>query len=53
MIRKNNAGKRQAKVVELTKELEECIGDGGLHTHLDKEDIGEMLSHFLETVDKK
>lgn len=24
MIRKNNAGKRQAKVVELTKELEEC-----------------------------
>lgn len=27
MIRKNNAGKRQAKVVELTKELEECIGD--------------------------
>ena len=38
MIRKNNAGKRQAKVVELTKELEECIG--------------EMLSHFLETVDK-
>lgn len=52
MIRKNNAGKRQAKVVELTKELEECIGDGGLQTHLDKEDIGEMLSHFLETVDK-
>ena len=45
-------GKRQAKVVELTKELEECIGDGGLQTHLDKEDIGEMLSHFLETVDK-
>lgn len=39
-------------MVELTKELEECIGDGGLHTHLDKEDIGEMLSHFLETVDK-
>ena len=38
MIRKNNAGKRQAKVVELTKELEECIGDGGLQTHLDKED---------------
>ena len=35
MIRKNNAGKRQAKVVELTKELEECIGDGGLQTHLD------------------
>ena len=34
MIRKNNAGKRQAKVVELTKELEECIGDGGLQTHL-------------------
>lgn len=52
MIRKNNAGKRQAKVVELTKELEECIGDVGLQTHLDKEDIGEMLSHFLETVDK-
>ena len=52
MIRKNNAGKRQAKVVELTKELEECIGDGGLQTHLDKEDIGEMLSYFLETVDK-
>ena len=49
MIRKNNAGKRQTKVVELTKELEECIGDGGLQTHLDKEDIGEMLSHFLET----
>lgn len=39
-------------MVELTKELEECIGDGGLQTHLDKEDIGEMLSHFLETVDK-
>ena len=39
MIRKNNAGKRQAKVVELTKELEECIGDGGLQTHLDKEDM--------------
>ena len=49
---RNIAGKRQAKVVELTKELEECIGDGGLQTHLDKEDIGEMLSHFLETVDK-
>ena len=52
MIRKNNADKRQGKVTELTKELEECIGDGGLQTHLDKEDIGEMLSHFLETVDK-
>ena len=39
LIRKNNAGKRQAKVVELTKELEECIGDGGLQTHLDKEDV--------------
>ena len=46
------AEKRRAKVVELTKELEECIGDGGLQAHLDKEDIGEMLSHFLETVDK-
>lgn len=52
MIRKSNAGKRQAKMVELTKELEECIGDGGLQTHLDKEDIGEMLSHFLESVDE-
>ena len=52
MIRKNNAGKRQAKVVELTKELEECIGDGGLQTHLDKEDIGEMLSHFLKQLIK-
>ena len=52
MIRKNTAEKRRAKVVELTKELEECIGDGGLQAHLDKEDIGEMLSHFLETVDK-
>lgn len=39
LIRKNNAGKRQAKVVELTKELEECIGDGGLQSNLDKEDI--------------
>ena len=39
MIRKNNAGKRQAKVVELTKELEECIGNGGLQSNLDKEDI--------------
>ena len=39
-------------MVELTKELEECIGDGGLQAHLDKEDVGEMLSHFLETVDK-
>lgn len=52
MIRKNNADKRQGKVTELTKELEECIGECGLQTHLDKEDIGEMLSHFLETVDK-
>lgn len=39
LIRKNNAGKRQAKVVELTKELEECIGNGGLQSNLDKEDI--------------
>ena len=46
MIRKNNAGKRQAKVVELTKELEECIGDGGLQSNLDKEDIGEFYKLF-------
>ena len=39
MIRKNTAEKRRAKVVELTKELEECIGDGGLQAHLDKEDV--------------
>lgn len=39
MIRKNNADKRQGKVTELTKELEECIGDGGLQSNLDKEDI--------------
>ena len=52
IIRKNNAGKRQAKVVELTKELEECIGDGGLQSHLDKEDISGILSHFLESIDK-
>ena len=46
MIRKNNAGKRQAKVVELTKELEECIGNGGLQSNLDKEDIGEFYKLF-------
>lgn len=52
LIRKNNAGKRQAKVVELTKELEECIGDGGLQSNLDKEDIGALLSDFLEFIDE-
>lgn len=39
LIRKNNADKRQGKVTELTKELEECIGNGGLQSNLDKEDI--------------
>lgn len=52
LIRKNNAGKRQGKVTELTKELEECIGDGGLQSNLDKEDIGALLSDFLEFIDE-
>lgn len=52
MIRKNNADKRQGKVTELTKELEECIGDGGLQSNLDKEDIGALLSDFLEFIDE-
>lgn len=52
LIRKNNAGKRQARIVELTKELEECIGDSGLQTHLDKEDVGDMLSDFLNSIDE-
>ena len=52
MIRKNNADKRQGKVTELTKELEECIGNGGLQSNLDKEDIGALLSDFLEFIDE-
>ncbi len=52
MIRKNNAGKRQAKVVELTKELEECIGDGGLQTHLDKKILERCYRIFLKQLIK-
>ena len=52
VIRKYNADKRQGKVTELTKELEECIGNGGLQSNLDKEDIGALLSDFLEFIDE-
>lgn len=53
MIRKSSAGKRQARVVELTKELEECIADDREQITADKEQINlsEVISDYLKSVD--
>ena len=42
----------QTEIAKKQNELEECIGNGGLQSNLDKEDIGALLSDFLEFIDE-
>ena len=43
----NSAAKRNAHVVGLTKELEQCIPDTSHDTQMDSEEIGRVLNQFL------
>lgn len=44
----NNAAKRNAQIVELTKELECCIPDPACERTLEGEELGWLLDRFLE-----
>lgn len=46
------AAKRNADVVELTKEMEMCIPDNRIQLQLDGEELAEILNRFLEGLPK-
>lgn len=52
MAEKANAEKRNAVVVELTKELSECLPDNSTLEKTAEKELGEMISEFLKTVSK-
>ena len=42
-----NAGKRNAEIVQLTAEMEQCLPDRMADRHFEAEEIGEIISAFL------
>lgn len=44
----NQAAKRKADVVSLTAELEACIPDNRMQQYLEAQELGELLSAFLQ-----
>lgn len=49
-IQWNNAAKRNAEVVALTREMEECIPDRSHERKLEGEEIGQLLNVYLESI---
>ena len=49
----NNAAKRGAPVVELSRELESCIPDRSMEEELELRALGEMLDRFLGSLSKE
>ena len=46
----DSAAKRNAEVVTLTREMEECIPDRSHERKLEGEEIGQLLNAFLESI---
>lgn len=49
-IQWNTAAKRNAEVIALTREMEECIPDRSIERRLEGEELGELLNAFLESI---
>ena len=49
-IQWNTAAKRNAEVIVLTREMEECIPDRSIERRLEGEELGELLNAFLESI---
>ena len=47
------AAKRSAQVVELTREMEQCIPDTGRDRWMEGKEIGRVLNAFLESLSKE
>ena len=52
MVEKANAEKRNAVIVELTKELSECLSDNSSLEKTAEKELGEIISEFLRTVSR-
>lgn len=52
MAEKANAEKRNAVIVELTKELSECLPDNSSLERTAENELGEIISAFLKTVSR-
>ena len=46
----NSAAKRNAEVVSLTQEMEQCIPDRSHERKLEGEEIGQVLNRFLDSI---
>ena len=46
----NSAAKRNAEVVSLTEEMQQCIPDSSRERKLEGEEIGRILSLFLDSI---
>ena len=53
MLEKAKAEKRNAVLVELTNELSECLPDNCSMEKTAEQELGEIISRFLETVSKE
>lgn len=49
----HSAAKRSAEVVELTREMAECIPDHSLERKLEGEEIGQLLNRFLNGLSRE
>lgn len=48
-----SAAKRSAQVVELTREMDECIPDHSLERKLEGEELGQLLNAFLDGLSRE
>ncbi|MCQ2416293.1 MAG: RNA polymerase sigma factor [Oscillospiraceae bacterium] len=53
IIKKNNAAKRSAQIVELTREMEECIPDKMSETWLSEKALADIINDFLKTLSEE
>ena len=49
-IQWNTAAKRNAEVIALTREMEECIPDRSIERRLEGEELGQLLNVFLDSI---
>jgi len=48
-----NASKRKAEVVELTKEMEECIPGSAIEQEIESSELGQVLNLFIGTLSEE
>lgn len=48
----NSAAKRSAELVSLTQEMAECIPDRRMEQRLEREELGQLLNLFLESLSR-